>query len=299
MAMSDMNEVLIFTRVAQLGSFSKASKVMSIPVSTVSRKVSGLEARLGTTLIQRTTRKLSLTRQGQLFYEQCAFHFHGIEEAETLLRQTQNQPSGHLRVTIPVALGRTAFIDLISGFLKAHPKIKLDLIVTNQHLDFVSENIDVAIRFGHLKDSTVIAKKLGSSRRVLLASPEYLKNSGVPKDPRELENHHCILFLGQKEELEWELVNEKRKVRVKVSGIIAGSDFNTVNEFALRGHGIALLPAAYCLSASNKNQLKQILPQWNSPPSPVHAIYMSRKFMPIQVQAFLKCLSEWKSPHWN
>jgi DNA-binding transcriptional LysR family regulator len=295
----DLNEVLVFARVAQLGSFSKASKALGMPVSTVSRKVSDLEARLGAILIQRTTRKLNLTKAGLHFFEQCAVHLQGIEEAETLLTQRQAQPEGLLRVTVPIAMGQAAFVGFVSDFLKQHPKVRLDLIVTNKHVDLIAENIDVAIRFGHLKDSTIVAKRLGMSRRLLVAAPEYLRKHPAPKQPRDLQNHDCILFHGASEESEWELINERSRVRVKVSGVVSGSDFNTVNEFALRGLGIALLPQVFCVNAIKDKRLVRVLPQWGSALAPVHAIYPSRKFMPARLKIFLQRLGEWRTLHWT
>jgi DNA-binding transcriptional LysR family regulator len=297
--MQDMNEVLVFARVAQLGSFSKASKALGMPVSTVSRKVSDLEARLGVILMQRTTRKLNLTNAGLRFFEQCAFHLQGIEEAETLLTQGQAQPEGLLRVTVPVAMGQTAFVDFVSDFLKQYPKVRLDLILTNKHVDLIAENIDVAIRFGRLKDSSIVAKRLGTSRRLLAAAPEYLEKRPAPKQPRDLQSHDCVLFHGASEESEWELVNERSKVRVKVSGVVSGTDFNTVSELTLRGLGIALLPQAFSVNAINEKRLVRVLPKWGSALMPVHAIYPSRKFMSARLRIFLQRLAEWRTLHWS
>lgn len=297
--LKDLNEIVVFTRVAQLGSFSKASKALATPVSTVSRKVSDLEERLGTTLILRTTRKLSLTKKGLEFYEQCASHIQGLEEAEALLTQGLTQAEGLLRISVPVIMGRGLFIDFVSDFLKRHPKIQIDLLITNQFVDLVSENVDVAIRFGALQDSSLIAKRLGWSRSFLVASPKYLQKHGNPHDPKQLIDHDCVIFKGRKPASEWELTNEKNKVRVKVSGVISGSDFSSVNEFALRGHGIALLPEVYCFEAIKSGQLVRVLPQWGSPASPVHAVYLSRKFMPGKMQVFLKDLLAWKNPNWK
>lgn len=297
--MHDLNEVSVFTRVAQLGSFSKASRALAMPVSTVSRKVAALEARLGVILIQRTTRKLSMTRAGLHLLEQCAFHLQGIEEAEAYLTQDQAQPEGLLRVTVPIAMGQSPFVDFVSAFLERHPKLRLDLIVTNRHVDLIAENIDLAIRFGNLKDSSIVAKRLGVSRRLLVAGPAYLRQRRAPKHPRDLSQHHCILFHGESGESEWELVSQRTRARVKVSGVVSGSDFNTVNEFALRGHGIALLPQAYCVDAIKEKRLQQVLPQWGSALVPVSAIYPNRKFMPTRMRIFLQHLVAWRNLHWT
>lgn len=297
--MKDLNEILVFVHVAQLGSFSRAAKALQMPISTVSRKVSELEQRVGIILMQRTTRKLQLSKDGQKFFEQCKVHIDGLEDAEAGLTLVRNEPEGFLRVTVPIAMAKGAFIDFVSGYMKRYPKVHVDIIATNQWLDLVTENIDIAIRFGELKDSSAIAKRLGWSRRLIVASPQYLKTAGTPKQPKDIQEHSCVIFKSTTTETEWNLINEKSKITLNVSGNIYGSDFNLVHEFTLRGHGIALLPELYCREAISAGKLLQVLPQWSSAATPVHAVYLSRKFMPQKNQIFLKDLNEWKSPNWN
>ena len=297
--MTDLNEVLVFARVAQLGSFSKAARSMDMPVSTVSRRVSDLEANLGVVLMHRTTRKLSLTQAGSHLFEHCAFHLQGIEEALVALNQERGEPDGALRITVPVALGQSPFVDLVSAFVKRYPKVTVELVVTNRHVDLIADNVDLAVRFGGLKESSAIARRLGVSRRWLVAAPEYLKRKSAPKEPRDLADHRCILFHGEHREAQWDLQSERRKVSTKVSGGISGSDFNTVYEFALRGHGIALLPQAYCVHAEKTKTLTRVLPAWTSGATPVYAVYPSRRFMPVRMKVFLEQLLAWQSPHWS
>lgn len=297
--MKSLDEILIFTEVAQLGSFSRAAKLLQLPISTVSRKVSDLEKRVGIVLMQRTTRKLSLTKDGQKFFDQCALHIRGIEEAEAGLAQVRNEPEGLLRITVPIAMSQGKFISFVSNFIKAYPKVKIDLIATNQLLDLVSENIDIAIRFGILKNSSAIAKRLGESRRLTVATPKYLKEAGLPTQPKELQQHQCVLFKSSTEESEWNLVNGKNRSRVKISGSVFASDFNLVNEFTLHSHGIALLPELYCRDAIAAGKLVQVLPEWSSSATPVNAVYLNKKLLPQKNQLFLQKLGEWKSPYWQ
>ena len=197
--MPDLNELSIFVRVAELGSFSGAARVLGMPVSSVSRKIAELEARLGLNLIKRTTRKLNLSEPGQSFFERCAPLLRGLEEAEAGLTEARVELEGVLHVTAPAALGRGEFIDFVSSFLSKHPKLGIDLAVTNQYLDFVATQVDVAIRFGELSDSGVIAKRLGSSQRVLVAAPAYLKQRGRPRLPEDLSRHDAVLFSSKTE----------------------------------------------------------------------------------------------------
>lgn len=297
--MTNLDEIYVFARVAMLKSFSQASKSLDMPVSTVSRKISNLEKRMNVVLIQRTTRKLRLTDQGVRFYEQCVFHLQGIEDAKVGILESNKSLEGLLKISVPVAMGRGSFIDFISAFLIRYPKIQIDLIVTNQYMDLISENIDLAIRFGHLKDSGVIARRLGFSRRLVVASPQYLKVHGTPKTPRELQTHNCLHFQPNEGGARWELVSAKGKTQVKISGSILGSDFNTVNEFALRGHGVALLPESYCHQAFKSGGLAHILTNWSSLPTPVSAVYVNRKYLPQRLQLLLDDLIKWKNPNWR
>jgi DNA-binding transcriptional LysR family regulator len=293
--MSKLDEIMVFVRVADVGSFSHAAKALGVPVSTVSRRIAELEARLQTMLIKRTTRKLCLTPPGRRLYEECAGHIQGIEEAEAGLAVSRGELEGPLRVTAPVALGRGPFIAFVTDFLSMHPKLAIDLLVTNQFVDLVTTNVDIAIRFGPLADSNAIAKHLGVSRRVLVASPAYIKKRGVPAEPRDLRDHDCVIFRGPGEEFRWELESGKARARVEVSGPASANNFETVHELAVRGHGVALVPEAYALMEG----VRRVLPRWTSAAIPVHAVHMSGRFVPAKVQAFVRALLAWKSTSWT
>lgn len=297
--MKDLNEIMVFSRVAQVGSFSKAANLLGMPVSTVSRKVSDLEERLGMTLITRTTRKLSLTRAGAEYFQRCSDILQGLDEAEAALTQSQSRPEGLIRVTVPVGMGSGRFVDFISDFMRKYDRIQVDLYVTNQFVDLAAENVDVGIRFGVLEDSTLIARKLGHSSRLMIASPSYIKKHGHPKHPNDLKNHECLIFRSRSEETVWELSKDRSKVRVEVNGRIRGTDLQGLRELVIRGHGIALLPDMYLMEAIERGDLVHVLPDWSTPMAPVHAVYPSRKFVPARVDAFLKELQAWEDPDWN
>jgi DNA-binding transcriptional LysR family regulator len=295
---TDLNEIAIFVRVAQLRSFSAAARSLQLPISTVSRKVSDMEKRLGVSLMKRTTRKLNLTEQGAAFYDRCAPLVSGIEEAQDAMTTSSAGPEGELHLSAPQALARGEFIGFISDFLTRHPKLGINLEITNQYADLVGTSVDLAIRFGELADSSVIARKLGVSHRVLVASPAYLKRKGTPQEVREIEKHACVLFSSKKGDAIWQLQNGRNRVRLEVSGPVAANNFETVNELAVRGHGIALLPQSYA-AAAKPNHLKRVLPEWKSPPIPVHAVHLNRKLGPAKVRAFLAELLEWENSLWS
>ena len=293
-----LNEIAVFVSVAQLGSFSKAAHALTMPVSTVSRRVADLERQLGVTLLQRTTRKLTLTAQGRDYFDQCSEPLAHLYDAERVVTRSQRQPEGILRISVPVILGAPAFLGFLSDFLRNYSGIRLDLFITNQMLDLVAENIDVALRFGELKISSIVARKLGTTVRYVVAAPAYLAGRARPREPSELAGHACVLLNAPNNEAEWELVNGRRRARAQVVGAIASRDFQSVSFFVDRGHGIGLLPSTYCDSQIENGTLVRLLPKWSSAPVSVHAVYPTRKFLPEKMQVFLQALRAWRSPFW-
>ena len=296
--MADLDNILLFVKVAQLESFSRAARALGMPVSTVSRRLAMLEAQLGVTLLQRTTRRLTLTAQGRAYYNECREPLNHLLDAERVLTHTQRSPEGVLKITVPVILGQEPFLDFLSEFLRRYHRVRIDLFITNVFLDLIAENVDVAIRFGALKDSSVVAKKLGASIRYLVAAPSYLKGRKMPTEPADLAEHDCILLNGKNNEAEWELARGRKKVRVRVSGMISSRDIQSVSAFTYRGHGIGLLPSTYCERQIQSGGLVRVLSQWTSPQMPVYAVYATRKFMPSKLQVFLEALDAWQSPFW-
>ena len=297
--MVNLNQIAVFVSVAQLGSFSRAGRALAMPVSTVSRRVADLEGQLGVTLLHRTTRKLTLTRQGRDYFDQCSEPLAHLYDAERVLTLSQRQPEGILRLSVPVTLGDPAFLEFLSSFLHKYPRIRLDLFVTNQKVDLVAENIDVALRFGELKSSSVIARKLGTSVWYVVAAPAYLDGRARPREPAELAGHGGVLLNALNNEAEWELVNGRQRARVRVTGSITSRDHRSVSFFVERGHGIGLLPSSYCDLKIERRNLVRLLPSWSSPPVSVHAVYPTRKFVPERVQVFLQALRAWRSPFWT
>ena len=296
--MADLDSVLIFVKVAQFESISRAARSLGMPISTVSRRLSVLESDLGVSLLRRTTRRVTLTAQGREYFNQCQEPLTLLQEAERVVIQAQKKPEGLLRISVPVILGQEPFLHFISGFLKEQARIRIDLFITNLFLDLVAENIDVAIRFGELQDSSVVATRIGKSIRYLVAAPEYLKGRKLPAEPDDLRQHDCVLLNGKNNESDWDLVNGRRKARVHVSGPISSRDFNSVSSFVYRGHGIGLLPSTYCDDALSKGNLVRLLPKWTSAQIPVFAVYPGRKFVPTRLNVFLQALATWKSPLW-
>jgi DNA-binding transcriptional LysR family regulator len=166
-------------------------------------------------------------------------------------------------------------------------------------LNLVAENIDVAIRFGHLKDSSVVAAKLGKTVRYVVATADYLEGRRLPTEPEELKAYDCVMFNAKNYAADWDLVCGRRRVRVHVTGVVSSRDCQSAAAFVLRGHGVGLLETAYCDDALARGDLVRLLPRWTSADLPVFAVYPSRKYLPPRVTTFLRALAAWKNPLWD
>lgn len=285
----DFNEIAIFIKVAQTGSFTQAAKQLSMPNSTVSTKVSSLEKRLGVTLMQRTTRKLNLTPFGKEYYQNCLDGLALITKAESQISSTQGEPQGLFRLTVPNLLGVSLLPDLLSKFTQTYPKVELELLLNDEQVDLVAEGVDLAIRGGELKDSSMIVKKLGWSYFSAFASPAYIKKAGMPTHPKDLRDHHCLHFpsLGRDR---WDFYNEKTKTRIQVpiASKLIINDLSFIRALALKGNGVALLPAFICETEVKSGRLVRVLPEWCSNKRPLHFVYPAQKFVPRHVHAFIE-----------
>ena len=296
--MADLDDILVFVKVAQFESITRAARSLGMPISTVSRRLSVLESVLGVSLLRRTTRRVMLTAQGREYFSQCQEPLNLLQEAEQVLTQAHKRPEGLLRITVPVILSQEPFLNFISAFMKGQTGIRVELVVTNLLLDLIAENIDVALRVGELQDSSVVARRLGTIVYCLVAAPDYLKDRSLPAEPADLKVHDCVVFNAKNNERDWDLVSGRRRVRIRVSGPAATRDINSARAFVHRGHGIGLAPSTYCDEAIAKGKLLRVLPKWTSSPIPVFALYSSRKFLPLRLSVFLDALAAWKSPLW-
>lgn len=287
----NLNEIAVFVKIVETGSFTNAATALEMPKSTVSTKLSSLEARLGVTLIRRTTRKLFITDIGKEYYDQCLAAIEQISMAENQLSQTQNVPHGTLKITAPVDLGAAILPIVIQKFNKTYPQIKLELILTDKTVDLISEGIDLAIRTGNLKDSSLIAKKIGSIYFAPFASSKYLKSNPVPKTPKDLKQHQTIHFspLGQNE---WELLGPKSTEVIKLDNNILINDLNLIKALTSQAMGIAMLPTFLCQHEVKENKLIRLLPQWKSRTRAVHFVYPAQKFLTPNVSAFIELAFE-------
>jgi DNA-binding transcriptional LysR family regulator len=290
----DLDAIAVFVKVVQAGGFSKAAKMLGMPNSTVSAKVSALEKHLGVTLLQRTTRRLRLTQAGETYYERSARALQELQGAENDLESARSEPQGRLRLTAPVEVGHAVVPDLVHRYLKAHPRIEVELIITNRVLDLVGEGIDLAIRAGELKDSGLIARRFELGHLGLWASPDYIEHRGGLRHPKELAEHDGLRF-AQFKNHEIRLSNGKETAVIAFHGRVTADDFETLRALAILGRGIALLPTFLCDAEAKRNKLVSVLPQWRGDKVSLSLVYPAQRFVPGKVRAFIAVAEEfWK-----
>ncbi len=285
--MRDLNEIQCFVRAVELKSLTAAAKALGLPKSSVSRKIKGLEERLGLTLLMRTTRALNLTDAGRHFFEKSALALREIETAEEALDGTRQVVEGTLRITGPVEFATGPFNQLVSSFLRDHPRVKIDLLLTERVVDLIGEGFDLALRVGELDDSTLIAKKLRSLDAHIVASPAYLKDRGMPKSLADFEKHDCIGFTPGRDLMKWGLKGLTGKKEFTPKTRFSVNHLLSVKEAAVNGLGLALLPVYMTGEEIREKALKLV---WETPSSSgnsVHLVYPGQKFLSPRMRAFI------------
>lgn len=290
-AMEDLNAVLIFLKVAELGSFVAAVRSLDLPKSTVSLKVNELEQRLGVRLLHRTTRRVSLTEEGRLYYENCLPLLDALQDANDAIACLPGHPRGVLRVTAPVMFVHSFLGSRLPKFLQTHPDLRVILNVTNERKDLVKESYDLAIRVGPLEDSTLIMKRLMMDRARLFASPAYLQTYGEPDLITDLKNHVLLSVDQSQNEPTWTLHHERQATEIfRFRPRLLSNDIVSIYQSVLAGLGIGLIPEFLFQTEQKEHELINVLPQWSSTPIPINAIYSSHKYMPQKIKVFLEFL---------
>lgn len=282
----DFNEAAVFVKVVQAGSFSSAARQLGLPTSTVSTRVARLERRLGITLLQRTTRRLHLTEAGTAYYHHASLGLGYMLEAEAAVDEARQQPQGRLKVTAPADLGDNLLAGLIERTQREFPALEVELLLTDRYIDLVAEGIDVAIRTGELRDSSLVAKSLGTIRWAVFASRVYLKQADVLEEPQHLHTHHCLQFTPMGRE-SWDLSNGTNHFTIPLSGRTMANNIGVVRSMVANGQGVALLPTFICKPGLATGDLVRVLPDWQGRADPVHLVYPRQRFMPPKLRAFI------------
>jgi len=283
----DLNAIAMFVAVIKAQSFSKAAQELGVTKSTISKKISELEAFLGTILIRRTTRSLQLTLMGAEFYEQCTMSLAGIRGAAENAQAAGTEPRGHLRVTCPADFVPDIMGPVFSGFLETYPKITLDVVLTDKTLDLVMDNIDVAVRIGNLSDSSLLSRRIGRVIFQLMASPVYLDTAPQLREPSDLSEHKCLIFLPKPELRVWHLQDGERRLRIEPPAKFMSNSIATIKSLAVLGSGITLLPISSCRQEIIAGKLAVILPEWSMGATPIHLVYQKQPFKSPKIHSFV------------
>jgi DNA-binding transcriptional LysR family regulator len=284
----ELAAIRVFLHVVQSGSFSGAARRLAMPKSTVSRKVSELEAHVGARLLQRTTRKLGLTDIGRIFYEHAVRIAAEVDEAAQAVGRMQAAPRGLLRVTAPLSFGMLG--PIVADYLLQHAEVQVELLCTDRRVDLVDERFDIAIRAGKLADSSLTARAIGTIKRVLVAAPAYCKRRGMPRTPAELEQHTCLVFGAGVAPNVWTLESGGKRVDVRVVPRLTLNDPEVLRGVALAGAGVALMPEFVCADDIKHKRLRRVLSDWCSEEAPVHALYPTARLLSPKAAAFIELM---------
>ena len=286
--MSNWEGVTEFVAVAETASFTAAAKRLNTSVANISRQIRALENRLGSKLFNRTTRKVSATEEGRIYYHHCRQVLNSLEDAERAITNLQHTPSGTLRLTAPMAYGEKFIAPLVNDFAIEHPELDVEMRLNNQKFDLIEEGFDLAIRLGVLEDSSLMAKKLASRTQYVCASPNYMDRCGQPHSLSELENHNCLL--GTLDYWRFDDAGKQRNIRVK--GSLRCNSGPALLDAALKGLGLVQLPNYYVSSHIEQGNLIAVLDQYCQKNEGIWALYPPNRHLSPKVRMLIDFLSE-------
>jgi len=285
--MNKLGAMAILLRVVEAGSLSAAAKQLDVPLATVSRRIAELEAHLQTRMLNRSSRRLSLTEAGRGYVEACKRILEQVEEAERAATGVYKDPKGRLTVTAPVVFGRTHLIPLISEFLTRYPDIDIKLLLADRLLDLLEADVDVALRIGELDDSSLIALKVGTVRRVTCASPSYLARYGRPRKPEDLREHFAVTFDNLASPEAWRFSSAPGDAVVPIRSRLTVTTAEAAREGAMAGLGLTRLLSYQIAEAKRAGALEVVLDDYELPPWPVSLVYVGQQLLPGKLRAFL------------
>jgi DNA-binding transcriptional LysR family regulator len=287
--LSALHDMTLFVEVARARNFSAAGRHLGVPVATLSRRIAAMEREFGVRLFDRTTRRVELTEAGARYFERCAHLADEARLAQESLRDTAHQPSGHLRLSMPVDLGVFTIGPLLPEFARQFPGITFDLDLSSRNADLLGDHVDVAIRLGEVKGDQLVARRLGSLARALFASPTYLDLHGEPATPADLADHDCVLLRSPRRQASWRLERDGGAIDVTVRGRVMVNNQGLMRVLVERGLGIGVLSPSLARDALASGRLVRVLRPWAIAPLPVHAVTSSR-LQPASAKAFIEFL---------
>ena len=289
--MDRMTALSAFRAVVALGSFSGAARQLGLSPAAISKNIAELEAHLSARLLNRTTRRVSLTEAGAAYHERISRVLDDLADADATLGHVAQVPRGLLRVSAPATLTLVALSQALPRFLARHPQISLDLHTDDRRVDLVRDGYDFAIRGSdRLEDSGLVARRLGVLRHVLCGAPAYFEQHGKPRKPEDLRTHACVQFSLSDHSDVWTFTRGKQVTQVPIAGRFKASSSLVVRDALLAGHGLSLIPEVYVREALRQGRLLPVLRGWKTDETTVYAVYPSRRFVPAKVRVFLEFL---------
>jgi DNA-binding transcriptional LysR family regulator len=297
--MDRLDAMQAFVTVADLKGFAPAARKLGLSPSGVTRLISGLENHLSTRLLQRTTRSVTLTDAGARYLERARRILADVEEAEIAAESERARPSGRLVISAPVGFGRLHVSPVLTAYLKRYREVSAELRLEDRMINLVEEGIDLAVRIGHLADSSLVARHVGEMRRITVASPGYLKARGEPKRPQDIAAHDTIQFGGAAGSHEWRFVEGGNEVRLDYSPRLSTNSADAAIQYAEAGGGLTRVLAYQAADAIKRGRLKAVLTKFEQPALPIHIVYPTSRLLSAKVRTFIDLVVEVSDWHFG
>ena len=299
--MDKLMSMRVFSAVARNRSFSIAAKKLLISKAMVSKHIKSLENSLSVRLFNRTTRKLNLTDAGSSYYEKVNIILSEIDETESAISQLNSEPKGKLKVMAQPSFGAFHLSRALSLYLKKYTEVTVNLELSHRIPDLVEENIDLAFHVGELNDSMYVSRRIASARRVICASPEYIKKIGMPKKPEDLLNHNCLIYMPRNDMGKWEFLDKGKRKKIKVTGDIQCNSGDALRVASIQSRGITQLPTYMVGLDIQAGRLQAVLEDFEPEKQPIYAIYNHRKYISAKIKTFIDFIYNLyqPEPYWN
>lgn len=299
--MDKLNSMAIFVEVVNGESFTAAAEKTGLSRAQVSKSVNQLEAYLGARLLNRTTRRISLTETGRIYYERCIAILNDIDEVEGIAGEQASKPHGRLTISAPTSFGILHLNEAIPQYMKQYPHVQISLSLADRFIDVVAEGFDLAVRIAALEDSSLIARRIAPCHRVFCASPDYLNRYGTPKVPQDLAIHQCLIYSNDLKPDTWILHGPNGTESIKVNGPICADNGDILKAAAISGLGVTLLPTFIAGPDLGAGRLRQVLPDYCPPEISIYVVFPSRRYLSAKVKTFVDFLSGYfgDTPSWD
>ena len=294
--MDRLHAMETFVQIVDKGSLTAAADALDTSLPSVVRVLASLERHLQVRLLNRTTRRMHLTDEGARFLERCRAILSQVREAEAALGSRGGEPQGKLAITAPVVFGRRYITPIVNAFVRRYPKVNIDLLLVDRFTNLVEEGLDVAVRVGELPDSSLVAVPVGQARRVICASPDYLRRQGKPRAPQDVAAHRCVRFTGVAPRDEWDFRMGRREVAIPITSVISCNQIDSALQACIDGLGLGMFFSYQVASHRKAGELKYVLEKFEAEPRSIQVIFPHSKLLSAKVRTFVdECVAQLRS----